>query len=163
EGDDNQQRRQAPDAGTAEGGITGVHRRSPYRLPRQESSRHTPCAVAWERTARGACLLLSCRGQAAHFAFTTPGAFVAPATSHSFVVPSVLAVASVLPSGLKATDITRSWWALIAPRSRKFSNSHSLTSPSFMPTASSLPSRLRATERALRTRFILRTSLPPSA
>ena len=61
------------------------------------------------------------------------------ATSHSRTVPSSLPVASVLPSGLNATDHTEPVWPVSggADAGWPVATSHSRTVPSSLPVASS--------------------------
>src|SRR5262249_20796410 len=68
------------------------------------------------------------------------------ATSHSLIVLSSLAEASILPSGLKATEPTESPCDLRVACSLPVRRSHSLTQLSQLAEASVLPSGLKATE-----------------
>ena len=70
------------------------------------------------------------------------------ATFHSWTVPSLLAAATVVPSGLNATASTGLRSELIgAPISCWVAASHSRTFPSSPPVARVVPSGLNATER----------------
>src|SRR5947209_5603365 len=66
--------------------------------------------------------------------------------SHSLIVLSVLAEASVFPSGLNATEYTSDVCPLRVARSLPVFASHSLIVWSHLPEASVLPSGLNATE-----------------
>ena len=69
------------------------------------------------------------------------------ATSHSRTVPSPLPLASVVPSGLNATEPTGPVWPVSgAPIGRWVATSHSRTVSSAPPLASVVPSGLNATE-----------------
>ena len=82
-----------------------------------------------------------------------PVAVVAPltwrwvATSHSRTVPSTLALARVLPSGLNATEVTEPVWPVRElPACRPAATGHNRTGPFMLPLARVLPSGLNATE-----------------
>src|SRR5438046_1096053 len=68
------------------------------------------------------------------------------ATTHTLIVLSSLAEASILPSGLKATEPTESLCDLRVACSLPVRRSHSLTVVSQVAEASVLPSGLNATE-----------------
>src|SRR5262249_24341578 len=67
-------------------------------------------------------------------------------TGHTLTVRSSLALASVLPSGLKARHVTASTWPLRAATTRSLRTSHHLMVSSSPAPARSLPSGLKATQ-----------------
>src|SRR5262245_9669772 len=74
------------------------------------------------------------------------GSMLPEARSHSFTVPSILAEASSLPSGLKTTETVPH--ALRVDVFFPLATSHTRIVSSMLPEASDLPSGLKATDRA---------------
>src|ERR1700722_17735084 len=77
-----------------------------------------------------------------------PFAHLPVCTSHSLTVSSMLPEASVLPSGLYATDHTKPLCPLRVARSLPVFTSHNLIVLS-LPEANVLPSQLKATDHAI--------------